>query len=139
MESFKQYYIGVIRQMSRGFLSTFLIIFLISISCTYDQNPLNTTKVDCNVQNLKSISYSRDVFPIIQSNCLSCHDAVNHFDGVVIENYQQISESCRLGEMMDVITTHYAGSLPRMPKGGQLKSCEVEVIRLWIQQGLINN
>ena len=46
---------------------------------------------------------TENIFPIIKINCLQCHDAKNHFGGIVIENYTQIAESGKSGELYNSI------------------------------------
>jgi len=84
------------------------------------------------------VSFSRDIFPIIQTNCLQCHDAKNHYGGIVIENYTQIAESGRSGELYNSIQISSNGKA-YMPKGGRLLDCEIALIQAWIKQGALNN
>ena len=119
--------------MSAGILPAFLV--WLSFSCQKKETNLTPT---CTTNPSATVSYKRDVFPIIQINCLSCHDAVNHFGGIVIENYDQIALSGKSGELYNSIMITSNGKA-YMPKGGRLFDCEIELLKAWIDQGAKNN
>ncbi len=135
MKVLEPLYIGVIKKMPRGFLSAFLV-FLCS-SCLYDKSG-SPTPASCSTSPTSQVSFSRDIFPIIQTNCLQCHDAKNHYGGIVIENYTQIAESGRSGELYNTIQISSNGKA-YMPKGGRLLDCEIALIQAWIKQGALKN
>jgi mono/diheme cytochrome c family protein len=126
-------YIGVIRKMSVGFLPAFLVS--LAFSCIKKDD---AAVPGCTATPPSTISYQKDVFPIIQQNCLSCHDATNHFGGIVIENYDQIALSGRSGELYNSIMISSNGKA-YMPKGGRLMDCEIALIKAWVDQGAKNN
>lgn len=121
--------------MMKFFKFTCLLFLLILNSCLYDKQIIPTI---CVVEKDTAISFKNDVFPIIKSQCLECHNAKNHSDGIVIENYLQISESAKIGELYDTVVS-VNGYPPRMPKGGLLSDCEVATIKKWIDQQTPNN
>lgn len=74
------------------------------------------------------ISYSNDILPIINSNCLSCHSGaqppnLSTFDGVKA-NADAIKSST---------SSRY------MPRGSRLSDKEIILIALWVEQGANNN
>ncbi len=130
-------YIGVIKKMSGGFLSAFLIFSL--GGCLQEKNNSGTLlPATCNTLPTSEISYQKNVYPIIQASCLTCHDARNHFGGIVLENYNHIAESGQSGELMYSLRIISSGKA-YMPKGGRLMDCEVAILQAWIQQGSKNN
>ena len=135
MSNIQQFYIGVIKKMPRGLLSAFLVF--LCCSCLYDKSG-SLTPASCSTSPTSQVSFSRDIFPIIQTNCLQCHDAKNHYGGIVIENYTQIAESGRSGELYNTIQISSNGKA-YMPKGGRLLDCEIALIQAWIKQGALNN
>jgi uncharacterized membrane protein len=136
MSNIQQFYIGVIKKMPRGLLSAFLV-FLCS-SCLYDKSG-SPTPASCSTSPTSQVSFSRDIFPIIQTNCLQCHDSKNHSDGIVIENYKQIAESGKSGELYNSIQINSSTGKAYMPRGGRLLDCEIALIQAWIKQGALNN
>jgi mono/diheme cytochrome c family protein len=126
-------YIGVIKKMSAGFLPAFLV--WLAFSCIKKDD---AAVPSCTATPPATISFQKDVYPIIKQNCLSCHDATNHFGGIVIENYDQIALSGRSGELYNSIMISSNGKA-YMPKGGRLMDCEIALIKAWVDQGAKNN
>lgn len=91
---------------------------------------------DCNTA---SVSFSSDVNPIIQANCITgCHSAVNQSFGIVLEQYEQIKNEAQNERFIKAIN-HESGASP-MPKGAtKLAQCKVDKIRAWIEDGALNN
>ncbi len=135
MNLIQQFYIGVLKIMPRGFL-TALLVFMLN-ACLQDKESIRAPKT-CSTVPSSQVSFSKDIFPIIQINCLQCHDAKNHFGGIVIENYMQIAESGRSGELYNSIQISSFGKA-YMPRGGRLMDCEIELIQAWTKQGALNN
>ena len=133
---FNKFYIGVLKIMPRGFLSA-LLVFMLN-ACLQDKESIRAPKT-CSMLPSSQVSFSKDIFPIIQINCLQCHDAKNHFGGIVIENYTQIAESGRSGELYNSIQINSSTGKAYMPRGGRLMDCEIELIQAWINQGTKNN
>ena len=132
---FNKFYIGVLKIMPRGFLSA-LLVFMLN-ACLQDKETVFAPKTWSTLPS-SQVSFSKDIFPIIQINCLQCHDAKNHFGGIVIENYMQIAESGRSGELYNSIQISSFGKA-YMPRGGRLMDCEIELIQAWTKQGALNN
>jgi uncharacterized membrane protein len=135
MNPIQQFYIGVLKIMPRGILSA-LLVFIFT-SCLQDKQSVFAPKT-CNTSPSSQVSFSKDIFPIIKINCLQCHDAKNHYGGIVIENYTQIAESGNSGELYNSIQISSFGKA-YMPKGGRLMDCEIALIQAWVKQGALNN
>jgi mono/diheme cytochrome c family protein len=129
-----RFYIGVIKKMSAGFLPAFLVW----IACSCIKKDEAAVVPGCTATPPATISYKKDVYPIIKNNCLSCHDATNHFGGIVIENYDQIALSGKSGELNNVVMISSNGKA-YMPKGGRLMDCEIALLKAWVDQGVKNN
>ncbi|AFK05677.1 hypothetical protein Emtol_0162 (plasmid) [Emticicia oligotrophica DSM 17448] len=95
-------------------------------------------KAPCSFDNNKTVSFNQELMPLIKAKCLQCHDSKNHYDGIILETYNQVKENAQSGELYDSVVS-INGAAPRMPKGGQLTDCEVNIIKFWIQQGSLNN
>ena len=57
----------------------------------------------------------------------------------MIENYTQISESGKSGELYNSVYYPPSGNPPYMPKGAPLLKCEIALIEAWVKQGSLNN
>lgn len=97
------------------------------------------------------VSYSRDVFPIIQDNCLRCHGGTDETGEVVMESgldmttYDKMMIGSEFGTvvepgdldnslLVEMITT---GDMP--DEGDPLQPEQIELITRWIAQGAVNN
>lgn len=105
-------------------------------ACYYDNvEDLYPTAGDCDTAN---VSYSGDVWPIINTNCTGCHSGAAASGNVRLENYSQIKIAADNGSLLAVIK-HENGWSP-MPKGGaQLSDCNISTIEEWINQGTPEN
>lgn len=89
-----------------------------------------------------TITYSLSVQPIIQNNCLGCHNPSNLSGGVNLNSYDQVkyySETLRSGTSILIgAIAHKSGFIP-MPPSGMLNTCQIRTFELWISQGKLNN
>jgi uncharacterized membrane protein len=74
------------------------------------------------------ISFINDIKPIIDNNCVSCHNG-NQFPD--LRTYNGISANSRIVKEQVVNRT--------MPIGGSLSNEEIELISCWIDNGSKNN
>ncbi len=85
-------------------------------------------------------SFANDINPILQNNCLGCHNNVTASGGFNVETYA--------GVQARVVAGNAGGSLlfqrvenDSMPAGGAnpLLQAEKDLIETWIQEGALNN
>lgn len=88
-----------------------------------------------------TLTYTANVAPLIQINCVGCHNATNASGSVDLSSYTQVkyySETLRNGTPIILgATKHISGFVP-MPPSGMLSTCQIRTIELWISQGMIN-
>jgi hypothetical protein len=101
-----------------------------------DQGALNNT---CsNVCDTTNVTFSGSVFPIIQNSCIGCHSGFNAGGQVDLTTYQNILLSVQNGRLLGSIENNPGFSA--MPKGGnKLPDCQIDMVRIWIQNGAVNN
>jgi hypothetical protein len=101
----------------------------------------------------KEVSFSKDIMPILQENCFSCHQtggAGEIASGLNLESYENLMRGTKLGPVIQpgqsyastiqVLVEHKAGDKVNMPKGGsKLADDKIELIGKWIDQGAKNN
>jgi hypothetical protein len=100
------------------------------------------------------ISYRHDVQPILRSNCLECHsppDGEGYLKtGLSMATYQDLTRGTIYGPVIvpgnsrhsifNMLVEGRAGPSMRMPHGRKpLNADEVEILRLWVEQGAVNN
>ena len=113
---------------------------------------LPLTMAACNGE--PTVSYSQDVKPIIDQNCIRCHqvgEVGEIASGFIMTTYDDLIKGARFGPMiiagdvegsnMLVLMEGRADPSISMPHGqGKPVSAEdIKTIRLWIKQGAKNN
>ncbi len=99
-------------------------------SCTKDKTQAVIVDPTCS----DTVSFSQDIQPIFNDNCLSCHD-VGNSTGYTFTTHSEISDkaSQALGAMR-------AEGFELMPQGGPaLNDSLISLFQCWIQNGKQNN
>jgi mono/diheme cytochrome c family protein len=101
-----------------------------------------------------SVSFSQDVKPIIDQNCLACHqEGGEGFEasGFSMITYDKLMKGTKFGPMiiggdsagsnMIVLMEGRADPSISMPHGAEdpVSKADIETVRLWIDQGAKNN
>ena len=108
-------------------------ILILSQGCYNDNVEELYEFEDPNCDTL-DVSFSNQVFPIIQGNCsiTGCHVAGGN--GMLLENYNNVKAYVDNGTMFDrVVNTQ------DMPPSQPLTSCQIDQIDSWINAGAPNN
>jgi hypothetical protein len=85
-----------------------------------------------------AVSYSKQILPILQDNCYTCHSGSNPFSGIDLSNFGVLQTHVHNGDLKSAVT--HDGRVTPMPYGlPQLPSCEVNTIVAWVDQGALNN
>jgi cytochrome c5 len=74
---------------------------------------------------------------IIQANCVSCHQTGFASAGINLDNYNSIKTYASNGRLYGSIIG--ATGYTKMPPSGQLSTCDIMVIKKWIDTGMLNN
>ncbi|MGJ8685558.1 MAG: hypothetical protein ACSHWW_13085 [Nonlabens sp.] len=112
----------------------YIIPAFILTSCT------NTSPDDLvnNEPITETIKYNENVAPIIQSQCVQCHNSNFASGGLVLENYADVRMSTESGSLIDRITRN-AGDPLLMPQNGQLPAASINLISQWQTDGYLEN
>jgi hypothetical protein len=113
---------------------TSLMSLLFLTSCT-------STSPDDLTEEIASgtvVKYDIQVAPIIQSQCLSCHNGPNANGGLRLENFTQVRESAQNGSLIDRITRS-AGDPQVMPLSGRMPQATINIILQWQTDGFLEN
>jgi cytochrome c len=101
----------------------------------------------------KNVSFGTDVEPILEKNCLECHVPGGpgfEASGFDMSNYEALMKGGKYGAFVNpgdpqgsnlmVLVEGRAHPSIRMPHGrGKLDDREIEVLKVWIQEGAKNN
>ena len=96
---------------------------------------------DTNQCDTSAVSYKSDLFPILQNNCLFCHNQQNHLNagaGINLEGYSKVKSMASSGRLVGSIA-HSPGFSPMPKNSPQLQSCQIAKIKAWVNQGMKNN
>ena len=98
-------------------------------SCTREK--VTPVAAECN----DTISFSNDIMPIIQANCISCHDQGNASGGFDFSSYTSTSANANA-----ILNSMKANGYQLMPIGGPaLPDSTIQKISCWINQGKQDN
>jgi uncharacterized membrane protein len=105
------------------------------------QGAVNSDCPNLVCDTLDIISFSSQVWPVIQNNCTGCHNAVIANGGVTLTNYNDVLSATSLvnGTPLIVGSIRRMSGFKAMPPSGVLDECTVRTIELWIEQGAANN
>lgn len=85
-----------------------------------------------------SVTYAGAIVPIFQKFCNGCHSGGNPSGGLNFSTHGGIQPVALDGTLFGSVN-HESGFSP-MPQGGsKLPDCEIETIRIWIEDGAPNN
>ena len=116
-------------------LPAMLLAFLLQ-ACYYDNTEeLYPTPPACDTTN---VNYANDIWPVINSNCTTCHSGGAPQGNVHLENYDDIVLAASNGSLLGVI--RHDDGWPAMSKGGgKLGDCEISKIEKWVKIGTSDN
>lgn len=108
-------------------------------SCYYDKEELLYGAKDAPcTDTVTSASYSRQVVPLFQQYCYSCHSGNFPSGGIVMGNHTADKAIGQNGKLYGSIS--YAAGYSPMPKGmAKINNCQIATIKRWIDSGMPNN
>ena len=90
---------------------------------------------NCDTTN---VTYSGAISKILNQKCTGCHSGNNPGGGINLTAYSGVKAIADDQRFLNVVL--HAPGYKAMPLGGQmLPDCEIETIRIWINQGAPNN
>jgi len=85
---------------------------------------------------ISQITFSGDIWPVIQTSCTGCHSGTSPSGGVTLENYSNVAAIA----MSTVLLNSLNGDgVTKMPLGGSFSLCRIRQFELWINNGYLNN
>lgn len=81
--------------------------------------------------------FGNDVYPIIESNCTSCHSASHASGGINLTNYNNVLAVSGNGKLIGVMNK--TGNYPQMPPSGKLSDCNIKKVEKWVNAGSKND
>jgi len=92
-----------------------------------------------------SVSFVKDVLPILQQNCSNCHGGSKASGGFQINSYQTVMAGSRTGTVVQpsdgpnsyLVQLLQKGTMPR--RGPKLSDADIQIIIDWINAGALDN
>jgi mono/diheme cytochrome c family protein len=88
--------------------------------------------------SLQNVSYVADIKPIMDLHCVGCHNVDNATAGFELDSYDLVSGLAQSDILLGTLTGDPA--YVSMPwNAPPLSDCNIERVRVWIQEGALNN
>ena len=102
-----------------------------------NQGAMNTTcALDCD--STMTSTFAAVVYPIVETNCVGCHNDTRTEGGVKLNSYATVKASVDGGAFMG--TTEHKVGYPVMPTSGiKLVDCNISLLNQWIANGALDN
>ena len=115
--------------MKKILTAVLLVLVLVALSCNKDKVPAESL---CSSE--EEISYNSSIEPLIQQQCLGCHDLGGGSGGYVFNGHDNVSMNA--SDMLDAMR---GNGLQLMPENGPaLNDSLIELFEIWICQGKLN-
>lgn len=99
------------------------------------QGALNNSCNDCDTT---AVTFAKIVEPIIKNSCAGCHGEESPRAGISLTNYEQIKLQADSGALLGTIN-HQNGYVAMPFQQPKLDACKIDQIRIWIENGALNN
>jgi hypothetical protein len=116
-------------------------IGLILYGCYYDNQEALYGKPGGECDTL-AVKYSTHILPILQTYCYVCHSAALVAEGggggYNLEDFSTLQTLALNGHLYGAVD-HAAGYSPMPKYGNKLSDCEISTIKIWENNGTLNN
>ena len=123
--------------MKKYFMLGFCSIILFMQSCYFDNKEDLFQYLDSSC-NFIEVSYQNDVLPVLQSDCISCHNQNDPQGNVDLEGYTAVKIHADNGSLYGSIA-HEVNYSVMPPSGQKINACAIEKIKAWVEAGAENN
>ncbi len=107
-------------------------IFLIVLCGVFFVSCESSTYSEISTQTINP-TYNANIKPIVTNNCISCHYGTNQSPN--LESYNGVKNACLNNNLVCRIESENCGE--RMPQGGKLPQSDIDLIKLWVANGFM--
>jgi len=127
----------IINKSFRKFGFTIVIGILITFNgCYYDiEEELYPQVFECDTIN---VTYSGTISTIMEINCNSCHSGASPQAGIKTNNYTDLFTIASNGQLWGSVN-HETGFPPMPQNAPKLSDCNLWKIKVWIDNGVLDN
>ena len=98
----------------------------------------NSCNPDTTCEIIDPVSYSQEIFPIVDKYCVGCHSGNNPWGGLFLRNYDEIKVVVDDGRLIGSIRREVGFAW--MPRNqDKLADCDIRKFEEWIEAGAPNN
>ena len=125
--------------MKRNISIILIFIAVVSFSsCYYDKGDMLYPGAGTNCDTTAAISYAKNVVPLLQQQCYSCHSGGSPSGGIAMGTYASDKAIAVNGKLYGSIS--FAAGFSPMPQGApKMSTCQLSTIKRWINAGSPNN
>ena len=106
-----------------------------SIRDWINQGAKNNECTECDTTNF---TFSGSIQPLLNLNCVGCHNATTANGNVRLDNYASVALVAEDGRLFGTVS-HAPGFTPMPFNGNKLNECNITQLRKWIEAGNPNN
>lgn len=94
--------------------------------------------IECGGCDTTNVTFAGTVYPILETQCVTCHNNNRQDGNVNLEGYAMVQQSGASGALLGTIE-HQAGYAAMPPSGIPIDGCFVDQIKKWVADGMPNN
>lgn len=121
-------------------MQNLLVVALCTITVILVQSCYYDNAVDLYPNGCITVgqSYEMNIEPILERECVTCHNDFSQQGGVNLIGYGNVIEYVASGVLLGTIR-HDEGFVPMPGNGGKISSCDISKIESWIEDGALDN
>jgi hypothetical protein len=89
----------------------------------------------CDTSN---VTFAQTIKPILDNNCVGCHGGTAPQGGISLHNYSAVRVEALNGRLLGSVN-HQTGYYPMPKDAAKLSDCNINQIKIWIDEGIQNN
>lgn len=107
-----------------------------SIATWINEGAKNTRNCNCYCDSTQ-YTYLAIIKPLVDNNCVGCHKPGSLGGDIDLSTYTLTKTQALNGKLVGSVS-HTSGYSP-MPEGGKLSDCQITQIKMWVEEGALNN
>lgn len=133
--------------MKRQFILIIVALVFVCAIVIFQSNSTNivTAAQPSEIVSVENVSYSRDIYPLVERRCIKCHGGDFPSEGLSMDSYESLMSGSQNGLVIVagdannslIIEMIESGEMPK--RGQDLTVEQINLIRQWIDEGALNN
>jgi mono/diheme cytochrome c family protein len=98
------------------------------------QQGANETNCAGACDSTSATTYTAVIAPMMQTQCLGCHQGAGASGGVRLTNYSEVTAAVGNSGLIDAVNG--ANGRAQMPPSGRMSDCNVALLERWVRAGM---